>query len=311
MIKINKYLYAILGLTFLFQGCKDEDTIKFPVWETAVHGYGKVTDGSPTDFQNGDESKIISVDIKWKSVDQKNTVTKIEIYATFNESYTDSEGNAKTASHGGSDGKLLLSIDSPPAENTFSSFQITQQQIFDLYKTATYSYDGSSSVNVFGNNVSTRNTTDKKFIPGDTFAVRWVLTTDDGRVFDSWSPSVCTEFPEASCKIAWQVVCAKEIENPVGDFVIKMTDTYGDGWNGASIGVAIDGVTTEYTINDGGSGTSTFSVPAGSTSISFVFNSGAWDSEILYQIISPKGNVIAGFGPSPAVGPIKLDLCKE
>ena len=90
-----------------------------------------------------------------------------------------------------------------------------------------------------------------------------------------------------------------------------MQDSYGDGWNGAAVAVNIDGVVTNVTIDSGASGTQTISVPNGSSSITFDFVSGDWDSEVTFQIKSPKNNIIADAGPSPAVGSIKLDLCKE
>jgi hypothetical protein len=205
---------------------------------------------------------------------------------------------------------LFKTIANPPAENEYTSFTITQEDVYQLYQNKSYDY-GSGTESVFGNSFTTRNTTNKKFIPGDSFSVNWVLTTEDGRVFDSWSPSVCTEFPEANCKKAWSVVCAETIENPSGDYVITMQDSYGDGWNGAAVAVTIDGVVTNVTIDDGASGTQTISVPDGSSSITFDYVSGDWDSEVTFQIKSPKNNIIADAGPSPAVGSIKLDLCKE
>jgi len=310
MKKFNLYFYTILSFTFLFNSCQDDSLITLPEWESAVHGYAQLKAGSKDNFKNGDPSVDLTFELKWKSIDKENIVTKIDLYISFNETYVDSDGNNKSVAHGGADGVLFKTIANPPAENEFTSFTITQEDVYQLYKNKSFDY-GSGSESVFGNSFTLRDTAGKKFIPGDSFSVNWTLTTEDGRVFDSWSPSVCTEFPEANCKKAWSVVCAETIENPSGDYVITMQDSYGDGWNGAAIVVTVDGVTTNLTIEDGASGTETISVAEGSSSITFDFVSGDWDSEVTFQIKSPKNNIIANAGPSPAVGPIKLDLCKE
>ena len=310
MKKFKIYFYTILSFTFLFNSCQDESLISLPDWESAVHGYAQLKAGSKDNFKNGDPSIDLSFELKWKSIDKENIVTNIALYVTFSETYEDSDGNNKSVAHGGADGVLFKTIANPPAENEYTSFTITQEDVYQLYQNKSYDY-GSGTESVFGNSFTTRNTTNKKFIPGDSFSVNWVLTTEDGRVFDSWSPSVCTEFPEANCKKAWSVVCAETIENPSGDYVITMQDSYGDGWNGAAVAVTIDGVVTNVTIDDGSSGTQTISVPDGSSSITFDYVSGDYDSEVTFQIKSPKNNIIADVAAPPAVGAIKLDLCKE
>ena len=310
MKKSKIYFYTILSFTFLFNSCQDESLISLPDWESAVHGYAQLKAGSKDNFKNGDPSIDLSFELKWKSIDKENIVTNIDLYVTFSETFEDSDGNNKSVAHGGADGVLFKTIANPPAENEYTSFTITQEDVYQLYQNKSYDY-GSGTESVFGNSFTTRNTTNKKFIPGDSFSVNWVLTTEDGRVFDSWSPSVCTEFPEANCKKAWSVVCAETIENPSGDYVITMQDSWGDGWNGAAVAVTIDGVVTNVTIDDGSSGTQTISVPDGSSSITFDYVSGDYDSEVTFQIKSPKNNIIADVAAPPAVGAIKLDLCKE
>lgn len=103
-------------------------------------------------------------------------------------------------------------------------------------------------------------------------------------------------------------ICALTPDNIVGTWTLDMVDSYGDGWNGASITVEIDGVGTDYTIA-GASGSHTVTVPAGSQTLAFFFNSGDWDSEVTFQISGPNGAVVASDGPSPAIGEIPLDAC--
>ena len=84
-------------------------------------------------------------------------------------------------------------------------------------------------------------------------------------------------------------------------WTIEGVDTYGDGWNGASIDVTVDGVTTSYAV-DADAATFVVGVPVGST-YSFEFVSGDWDGEIEYTITDGNGNVFAD-AYYPAVGVI-------
>ncbi|WP_193217978.1 MULTISPECIES: T9SS type A sorting domain-containing protein [unclassified Imperialibacter] len=101
------------------------------------------------------------------------------------------------------------------------------------------------------------------------------------------------------------------ISNPTGDYVINFEDDYGDGWNGASIKVIIDGNESLYTLDDGFEGSEVVSMPNGAVSLSFEFVSGDWDSEITFTIVNPAGSTISSEGLEPLPGPITLYLCAE
>jgi hypothetical protein len=103
-------------------------------------------------------------------------------------------------------------------------------------------------------------------------------------------------------------ICAMDPTSIVGDWVLNMQDSWGDGWNGASVTAIIDGVGTDYTIG-GASGSEIITVPDGSQTLSFEFNSGDWDGEVTFQIIAPNGNQAGSGGPSPAVGEVIIDAC--
>lgn len=85
---------------------------------------------------------------------------------------------------------------------------------------------------------------------------------------------------------------------------IDAVDTYGDGWNGASIDVTVNGVTTSYTLGDEHPESDTFliPVPVGAT-YSFEYVSGDWDGEVEYTVTAPDGTVYAD-AYYPAVGVI-------
>ncbi len=304
-------------MTIVITSCKDDDLVLIPEWESGVHGLATFATGSAKNYIKGDPAIDVDFNLSWNSIDKKNTVTKIRVFLLFNESYMDQDNNPKVAAHGGEEGILYATYEGSevPANKVPIDLSISQADVFAFYEDAAYDYYGTGELPVWGAGSikAERNTTDKMFIDGDAFQIRWEFTTDDGRVFDNWGISVCTEFPGANCSVNWAAICNPVIEEPEGDYVITMEDSYGDGWNGASIIVSLNGVETEYTVSEAQEDFNevTITAPPGSTSLTFEFKGGDYDSEVTYQIVSPKGNVIAKGGPSPPVGEITLNLCKE
>ena len=85
------------------------------------------------------------------------------------------------------------------------------------------------------------------------------------------------------------------------DYVVDMQDSYGDGWNGASIDMSINGVVmTSFTVTaaDGSAATGSYSTYTGDN-VEFYFNSGTWDTEITFQITAPDGSSVGSYGPYP------------
>ncbi len=79
---------------------------------------------------------------------------------------------------------------------------------------------------------------------------------------------------------------------------VVLYDSYGDGWNGGSLDVLVNGVVV---LNDitiaSGSGPEYYSFPAESgDDISTVYTAGSWSSENSYEILDGDGNVIYSAG---------------
>ncbi len=188
MTKFKSFLY-LLAVVFLMASCKDESLVPVPDWETAVHGYAKLTAASPINFAPSDKTKAIDVDYQWVSIDGFNTVNKIDLFVRFNESYKDKEGNPRVAAHGI---KKLRTIEggNVPANRVNTNLKISQDDIFALFKDAKFNY-GNGEVLVFAD---ASRTAAGPFKTTDSFVLSWGLTTADGRYFDSWSTTMCTEF---------------------------------------------------------------------------------------------------------------------
>ena len=206
-----------LGLSvavMLLVGCRDESLNPNKAWEPGVHGLG-VFDGvsevgkanfaanAKTIPLTGQDAAKIDFKVRWVSLDNKLTVSKIDIKVDMIESYTDSDGNPKTVSLGGG-GKVVKSIAAPAANRQWNNFSISPAEIYNLYKDATVKYDKVKDVKVFENPARSRPAGARLQGPqvvggktvsnADAFVVTWELTTSDGSVFKVWNEdSICLD----------------------------------------------------------------------------------------------------------------------
>ena len=85
------------------------------------------------------------------------------------------------------------------------------------------------------------------------------------------------------------------------EYTLVGNDSYGDGWNGASLNLMVNGVLTEsfIALNEGSSWT--FEVCDGDA-IQLEYFSGEYENENTWFLLGGAGNLIAGDGPEPEVG---------
>ncbi len=157
---------------------------------------------------------------------------------------------------------------------------------------------------------------DQLGLGGDNFTVRFELILTDGRTFsvENNSGTITGNYFRSPFLNSINVVCSPS-KPTAGTWIFETVDSYGDGWNGASLAVVIDGADAGSIVNSGATGTDPevfeLEVPTGSSTISIIFNGGDWDSEITYSITSANGNVVASGGPSPSIGVELLDYCAD
>jgi hypothetical protein len=106
---------------------------------------------------------------------------------------------------------------------------------------------------------------------------------------DDTLPTVCFN----SCN-----ACVPVVTGPQCDYVINMQDSWGDGWNGSSIDVSVNGNNAANWSISGSSGTDTISTINGDV-VEFTFISGSfsYDTEITFQITKPDGSTLGSYGP--------------
>ncbi len=277
MNKFKITIYAFLAALLLpFSSCKDESLNPVPDWDTAVNAFGQFTDNSPSAFFWKDMNSGINATLRWISVDQLNTVERMELFVTFSENYIDPDGNPRVANHG-TKNFLVIDGSNVPGNREDVPFSLTPTQVYDLFKDATFDY-GKGEVKVFENPDKDR-PADARLIPDDVFQVTWAFTTADGRYFDSWSDSVCSEFPGSNCNLRIGVVCPSDI------------------------GGTFDYVSTNFVRGDGGSCSETGATGTVTWSVS---------GDGRYTTSDASFGLFATcYGDDPATGPSVLDTCER
>lgn len=150
--------------------------------------------------------------------------------------------------------------------------------------------------------------------PGDQIRLDFTLNLTDGRTITATDLSGTVSggsFFSSPLTYRANIVCPPRSSDEPGTWTIEMQDSYGDGWNGASLEVSIDGETVSFTFNNGSAATFTFDLPVDAEVLSVIYRSGAFDNENTFQLISPGGNILLDLGPSPTVDVELLDYCVD
>jgi hypothetical protein len=243
-------LLALTVFLAALAGCRDESLNPVPDYETSLHGWGRFESTSPRSFVFADPATAVNIQYQWNSIDGLTKVSKIEFYAFFDEAYVDSEGNSRLARHAGrfldanGGGKLLKTLEGGniPANRTDIAFTVTQDDLYQLFKDVKFKYDGTNEVAVFNNPAKPDRSPSSPFVKGDQFEVSWVIYGEDGRKFDFWSESICSqEFPKSSCTVGWNVVCASDLG---GEFDYVQTEMAGGAGVPMPIPAQITGTVT-------------------------------------------------------------------
>ena len=100
--------------------------------------------------------------------------------------------------------------------------------------------------------------------------------------------------------LAAALLLAVTVAGQTCSYTISMFDSFGDGWNGGTLTVVSNGVTTTHTLAVGNMGTSTFQVTPG-TPITISWVAGAFAFEPSFELTDPDGVVLLAQGsPIPA-----------
>jgi len=292
---MKKFFYFLTLFSFvIFSSCEDDELNKLNVDSYNDGAVLSTVEVISTDIdKGGPAASEISVIVAFRDFANNDSMEQVNVYVEFadttpvnNEVVTLDEAFLKTIS------ASEFIVDSSTGLPT-TQINVTGEEAIDAVGVDPAILDG-----------------------GDIFIVRYELVLTDGRIFTSTNvgEDVAVTSHNTPFRYSGTVVCLAPSPLPntlVGTWIIEGQDDYGDGWNGASVDVTIDGVTSSYGMADGAEITHMVDVPAGSNEFSWVFVGGAWDSEVTFQIYAPSGNEVGSYGLGPTVGAIPINLCNE
>tara|TARA_B100001059_G_C17834543_1_gene587026 strand:- start:959 stop:1825 length:867 start_codon:yes stop_codon:yes gene_type:complete len=156
------------------------------------------------------------------------------------------------------------------------------------------------------------------FSGGDVINVRFAVNLNDGRVISTNNRTgyMTGNYFNSPFGYNLGIECFLQGAALAGSYRIEGQDSWGDGWNGGSVDVVVDGANIgNFTFTSGAAGASgTYVVPASATSMDFIWNGGSYDEEITFQIYytDAAGNesLFYSGGISPAAGPLNLVFCQ-
>jgi hypothetical protein len=163
-----------------------------------------------------------------------------------------------------------------------------------------------------GESISALGLSSTQYTGGDVVNIRLQLNLTDGRSYTNTdAASSLTGSYFKSPYIYNMTIKCIPVGAVAGDYTINMIDSWGDGWNGASITVTVDGVAQTVGLPTGATGTQTITIPASASTMSFAFVSGDWDSEVTYTISfnNGGGDQTAISETNPGAGVKVLSVC--
>lgn len=167
-----------------------------------------------------------------------------------------------------------------------------------------------SSFNIEASNALTLLGINESIIDGgDQLVFSFAINMSDGSTYAEANSgdSVKGElFFQSPLTYVGTVVCLAAPKS--GEWILNMTDLYGDGWDGAKITVNLDGALTDYTVSGGSGQIETIVVPPGSTMFTFTYTSGSFEEEHVYTLTDPDGSEVINDGPNPTTGEL-LNKC--
>lgn len=281
-----KILNNFLLITFIFAGfisCKDEDKFPYDTRDELEQGaLFRTISNSGTINKNNISGSSYSITGELVSEQE---VTALEFLVEYVDRNSANGNNSKDAVLVESKNVSDLSINDKGFPE--ASFNIEASQVLSLLSLTESQIDGDDQI---------------------IFLIEILMA--DGRRFSrsNTGDSVRGElFFQSPLGYVGTVVC---INQPLaGDWILDMTDLYGDGWDGAKITVNLDGVLTDYTIADGSENTVTISVPSSSELFTFTYSSGNWEEEHVYTLTNPSGMLVLDEGPNPTTGEL-LNKCQ-
>ncbi|MEM9648933.1 MAG: hypothetical protein AAF969_10660 [Bacteroidota bacterium] len=291
-----KHTYKILTLALLVAGlsaCEDEDKTTYMHVPELQHGayFRTIEDGGI--FNKNDNFEISGYSITGEVVSRDiSEVASLDFSISYKDNTTD--GDPNTDDDFSVDPVLIetVNVSSLPINSDGfpeNSYELTAEEVFTALDINETDAEG-----------------------GDLVIFSFTINMADGRTFKSTNTGDSPRgelFFRSPLDYSSEILC---LDPPTpGDWVLEMEDLYGDGWNGGTITVNMDGALSTYSVS-GDSGTDQMeiiTVPEGTYIFTWTYSAGDFEEENLYTLTDPNDIVVLDEGPNPAVGEL-LNKCE-
>ena len=309
----NLLILSTLTLPFLLVSCgKDNkhetlEILKDPQYGAVLRE--KAVDATNRTFNINDLSSEFNITLEAQDEKNGSLLKNIEVYLNFVD---------RTQSNGTVSKDEVFFKQIQPSD---SSFSLSDNNLPLLNHTFSLS-DALAALELEKANVSGE----------DIIQVRYVYNLTDDRSFTDKDVTRSLQGSYFNSRYLYiaPIKCVATDDIPVpGTYTFTMSDSYGDGWNGAYLSVILNGseskvgipswedleLTSELLYNgDYSSAEYSFIVPEGSTEFKVIYVDGEYDSEVSYSITytDANGNTqlpIDEVSPSPGEK-TPFDLCK-
>lgn len=262
-------------ISIFFISCEDEDKNRFDSFE--IGGFVRLAQPFPTTLSitSLDEIATFSITTTFEAPDKNVASYTMQIFATLAGVSTD------TVPFGTEINTFPTTIDITAA----SISQALGIEISDIGFGDTFTFLGTA-VNTDG----TVYGPERLSFDSETKEIGGGNNTND--LFDEGGYRNAFNFSVA-------IPCPPETGEIAGDWIVDMTDLFGDGWDGAFVTFSIDGAGTNYTIQGGSAQIHVITVPEGTQNLVISYTPGSFEEEHIYTVEKPDGTVLGPFGPNP------------
>ncbi|MFL2633595.1 MAG: hypothetical protein ACJ0OM_01240 [Candidatus Marisimplicoccus sp.] len=289
-----KKLFIYLSLITLVVSCSKEFS------SDEYGGYEMMTDYMLKEYTQGAALRGVSVTGEFQAATPNTSVV-----------------NWTLEPHDNQMGGLTESVDMFIAFNSGSELLLRSWNRSDMY-------DGPVGLPRFDTSLSLNEALSalgqNSFRGNDVVNVRFVLNLTDGRSISrsAVTGSMTGSYFRSPFLYPLIIGCRFDANNTsavAGIYTINAQDSYGDGWNGATLEITVDGVLSVFTFTDGYDYSEKFTVPESAQTVGIAFTSGTYDDEITYSIEwtdlnGGNGQTAITDGVEPAVGFKSLNICQ-
>ncbi|MEM9820889.1 MAG: T9SS type A sorting domain-containing protein [Bacteroidota bacterium] len=108
--------------------------------------------------------------------------------------------------------------------------------------------------------------------------------------------------PDAKNDLLFQQVQTQDSPPPGScDYLLQMFDSFGDGWNGGTLTITINGSSTDYTLITGTFEAVVLTIPD-SAQVQLEYVAGGFPTEVSYDLTNPNFETVFSDGPGPTEG---------